>query len=76
MINPLLQPVHCLAGYAACVQGNIAAWRKQEGDSLAPGDILAEVETDKATIEWESQEEGFIAKIIKPAGQGRQRDAQ
>ncbi|KAF8068297.1 pdhC [Scenedesmus sp. PABB004] len=49
-------------------QGNIAAWRKAEGDSVAPGDILAEVETDKATIEWEAQEEGYIAKIIKPAG--------
>jgi hypothetical protein len=51
------------------VQGNIAAWRKAEGDSVAPGDILAEIETDKATIEWEAQEEGFIAKILKPAGQ-------
>lgn len=51
-----------------CIQGNIAAWRKNEGDSVAPGDILAEVETDKATIEWEAQEEGFIAKILKPAG--------
>jgi pyruvate dehydrogenase E2 component (dihydrolipoamide acetyltransferase) len=50
------------------MQGNIAAWRKAEGDSVAPGDILAEIETDKATIEWEAQEEGFIAKIIKPAG--------
>lgn len=50
------------------LQGNIAAWRKNEGDSLAPGDILAEVETDKATIEWEAQEEGFIARILVPAG--------
>lgn len=49
-------------------QGNIAAWRKNEGDSVQPGDILAEVETDKATIEWEAQEEGFIAKILMPAG--------
>lgn len=54
---------------AHCVQGNIAAWRKAEGDSVAPGDILAEIETDKATIEWEAQEEGFLAKILKPAGQ-------
>lgn len=53
----------------ALVQGNIAAWRKSEGDSVAPGDILAEVETDKATVEWEAQEEGFIAKIIMPAGE-------
>jgi len=49
-------------------QGNIAAWRKNEGDQIAPGDVLAEVETDKATIEWESQEEGYIAKILAPSG--------
>jgi hypothetical protein len=54
----------------SAAQGNIAAWRKAEGDSVAPGDILAEIETDKATIEWEAQEEGFIAKILKPAGPG------
>lgn len=46
------------------VQGNIAQWRKKEGATIAPGDVLAEVETDKATIEWESQEEGFLAKIV------------
>lgn len=49
-------------------QGNIAAWRKNEGDAVAPGDILAEIETDKATIEWEAQEEGYLVKILKPAG--------
>jgi hypothetical protein len=59
----------CAGAGVACVQGNIAAWRKAEGDSVQPGDILAEIETDKATIEWEAQEEGFIAKILKPAGQ-------
>ncbi|KIY96511.1 pyruvate dehydrogenase E2 component (dihydrolipoamide acetyltransferase), partial [Monoraphidium neglectum] len=46
-------------------QGNIAVWKKKEGASISPGDVLAEVETDKATIEWEAQEEGFLAKIIK-----------
>jgi pyruvate dehydrogenase E2 component (dihydrolipoamide acetyltransferase) len=49
-------------------QGNIASWRKREGDSIAPGDVLAEVETDKATMEWEAQEEGWLAKIVMPAG--------
>eukprot|EP00195_Chlamydomonas_chlamydogama_P014381 CAMPEP_0202890986 /NCGR_PEP_ID=MMETSP1392-20130828/1202_1 /ASSEMBLY_ACC=CAM_ASM_000868 /TAXON_ID=225041 /ORGANISM="Chlamydomonas chlamydogama, Strain SAG 11-48b" /LENGTH=545 /DNA_ID=CAMNT_0049574645 /DNA_START=324 /DNA_END=1961 /DNA_ORIENTATION=+ len=49
-------------------QGNIAQWKKKEGDQVAPGQILAEVETDKATIEWEAQEEGYIAKILKPDG--------
>jgi pyruvate dehydrogenase E2 component (dihydrolipoamide acetyltransferase) len=63
----------CFACTAGCIaQGNIAAWRKNEGDAVNPGDILAEIETDKATIEWEAQEEGFIAKIIKPAGGLRQ----
>ena len=50
------------------VQGNIASWKKKEGDVVAPGQILAEIETDKATIEWEAMEEGFIAKILKGDG--------
>jgi len=49
-------------------QGNIVSWKKAEGDSIQPGDIYCEVETDKATIEWEAQEEGFLAKILKPNG--------
>jgi hypothetical protein len=44
-------------------QGNIATWLKKEGDQITPGTILAEVETDKATIEWEAQEEGYLAKV-------------
>lgn len=48
--------------------GNILSWRKAAGDEVAPGDIIAEVETDKATIEWEAQEEGVIAKILVPEG--------
>ncbi|KAG2486263.1 hypothetical protein HYH03_015087 [Edaphochlamys debaryana] len=49
-------------------QGNITKWRKQPGEQIAPGQILAEVETDKATIEWEAQEEGFMAKHLVPEG--------
>lgn len=49
-------------------QGNIVAWKKKEGDAIQPGDVLCEVETDKATMEWEAQEEGFLAKIIMPEG--------
>jgi pyruvate dehydrogenase E2 component (dihydrolipoamide acetyltransferase) len=45
------------------LQGNISEWKKKEGDTIAPGDVLAEVETDKATMEWEAQEEGFLAKV-------------
>lgn len=49
-------------------QGNITTWKKKEGDQVAPGQVLAEVETDKATIDWESQEDGYIAKILVPDG--------
>ncbi|KAI5078934.1 hypothetical protein GOP47_0006605 [Adiantum capillus-veneris] len=45
-------------------QGNIAKWRKKEGDQVAPGDVLCEIETDKATLEMEAMEEGFLAKIL------------
>lgn len=45
-------------------QGNIVEWKKKEGDELASGDILCMVETDKATLEWENQEDGFLAKIL------------
>ncbi|EXC25438.1 Dihydrolipoyllysine-residue acetyltransferase component 1 of pyruvate dehydrogenase complex [Morus notabilis] len=49
-------------------QGNIAKWRKKEGDRIEVGDILCEIETDKATLEFESLEEGFLAKILVPEG--------
>lgn len=48
--------------------GNIASWKVKEGDEVNPGDVLAEVETDKATLAWENQDEGFIAKILVPEG--------
>ncbi|KAL8159699.1 hypothetical protein V2J09_001236 [Rumex salicifolius] len=49
-------------------QGNIARWRKKEGDKIEVGDILCEIETDKATLEFESLEEGYLAKILVPEG--------
>lgn len=45
-------------------EGNIARWLKKEGDKVSPGEVLCEVETDKATVEMECMEEGYIAKII------------
>lgn len=48
--------------------GNIGAWQKKAGDSIAPGDVLVEIETDKAQMDFEFQEEGVIAKILKDAG--------
>lgn len=49
--------------------GNIGAWQKKIGDSIAPGDVLVEIETDKAQMDFEFQEEGVIAKILKDAGE-------
>lgn len=48
--------------------GNIATWTKKEGEAVAAGDILADIETDKATLGFDSQEDGFLAKILLPAG--------
>ena len=50
------------------LQGNIAKWLKKEGDKVGPGDILAQIETDKATVDFEMQEEGYIAKLLFPEG--------
>ncbi|CDW83261.1 dihydrolipoyllysine-residue acetyltransferase component 1 of pyruvate dehydrogenase mitochondrial-like [Stylonychia lemnae] len=47
-------------------EGNILTWTKKEGDKVNVGDILCEIQTDKATIGFESQEEGYLAKIIVP----------
>lgn len=49
-------------------QGNLAVWSKKEGDSLSPGEVIAEVETDKAQMDFEFQEDGFLAKILVPEG--------
>ncbi|KAK5641285.1 hypothetical protein RI129_009832 [Pyrocoelia pectoralis] len=48
--------------------GNIVSWEKKEGDKLGEGDLLAEIETDKATMGFETPEEGYLAKILVPAG--------
>ena len=49
-------------------EGTLAKWLVKEGDSVASGDILAEIETDKATMEFEAVDEGTIAKILVPEG--------
>ena len=49
-------------------QGNIQKWMKQVGDEIAPGDVLASIETDKAVVDFEMQEEGFIAALLYPEG--------
>ena len=49
-------------------EGKLAKWLKKEGDAVKPGDVIAEIETDKATMEVEAVDEGVIGKIIVPAG--------
>ncbi|XP_022152583.1 dihydrolipoyllysine-residue acetyltransferase component 2 of pyruvate dehydrogenase complex, mitochondrial [Momordica charantia] len=49
-------------------EGNIARWLKKEGDKISPGEVLCEVETDKATVEMECMEEGYLAKILRGDG--------
>ncbi|XP_031627160.1 dihydrolipoyllysine-residue acetyltransferase component of pyruvate dehydrogenase complex, mitochondrial [Contarinia nasturtii] len=49
--------------------GTIVSWEKKEGDKLNEGDLLAEIETDKATMGFETPEEGYLAKIIIQAGE-------
>src|SRR5271165_7620704 len=49
-------------------EGKLAKWLVKEGDAVHSGDILAEIETDKATMEFEAVDEGRIGKILVPAG--------
>jgi len=49
--------------------GNIGTWQKKAGDTLAPGDVLVEIETDKAQMDFEFQEEGILAKVLKDSGE-------
>ena len=49
-------------------QGTLAKWLKAEGDRIEPGDIIAEIETDKATMEFEAIDEGVLSKIVIAAG--------
>ncbi|KAI5779362.1 2-oxoacid dehydrogenases acyltransferase-domain-containing protein [Geopyxis carbonaria] len=50
-------------------QGNIGTWQKQPGDVLTAGDVLVEIETDKAQMDFEFQDEGVLAKILKESGE-------
>src|SRR5271163_3857573 len=49
-------------------EGKLAKWLVKEGDEVRSGDILAEIETDKATMEFEAVDEGKIGKILVPEG--------
>jgi len=49
-------------------KGNLASWAKKVGDKVGPGDILCSIETDKATVDFEMQDEGYVAALLYPAG--------
>ena len=49
-------------------EGTLAKWHIKEGDAVSSGDIIAEIETDKATMEVEAVEEGTVGKILVPEG--------
>src|ERR1700683_3484708 len=49
-------------------KGNLAKWLKNEGDALKSGDVIAEIETDKATMEVEAVDEGTLGRILVPEG--------
>lgn len=48
--------------------GGIGVWNKKVGDEIQPGDVLVEIETDKAQMDFECQEEGFLAKVLVDSG--------
>lgn len=48
--------------------GTIASWNKEEGEAFGPGEVICSVETDKATVDFEAQDDGVVAKILVPAG--------
>jgi len=50
-------------------QGAIGTWQKQPGDKISPGDVLVEIETDKAQMDFECQDEGYLAKILVQSGE-------
>src|SRR6201999_3442215 len=49
-------------------EGNVTKWLKKEGDEVHSGDVLAEIETDKATMEFEAVDDGRLGKILVPEG--------
>ncbi|KAF8922439.1 dihydrolipoamide acetyltransferase [Mucidula mucida] len=63
-----LSPFNMPAMSPTMTEGGVASWKVKEGDSFASGDVLLEVETDKATIDVEAQDDGILAKIIAADG--------
>jgi pyruvate dehydrogenase E2 component (dihydrolipoyllysine-residue acetyltransferase) len=70
VIGTLLMPVNIFmpALSPTMEKGHLAKWLKKEGDKIKPGDVIAEIETDKATMEYEAIDEGTLARIVVPEG--------
>ena len=49
-------------------EGTLVSWKKKKGDKVSAGEVLAEIETDKATMEWESPEDGTLTEIYVEEG--------
>src|SRR5713226_4965567 len=49
-------------------EGTLVSWKKKKGDKVSAGDVIAEIETDKATMEWESPEDGTLTEIYVEEG--------
>jgi pyruvate dehydrogenase E2 component (dihydrolipoamide acetyltransferase) len=49
-------------------KGNLKSWNKKVGEAVAPGDVLAAIETDKAVVDFEMQEEGYVAALLFEEG--------
>ncbi|GAX10011.1 hypothetical protein FisN_25Lh142 [Fistulifera solaris] len=65
-------PYHLVVGLPALSptmnSGSLAEWYVQEGDRFSAGDAVAKIETDKASIDFEAQDDGFVAKLLQPVG--------
>ncbi|GAX18159.1 hypothetical protein FisN_25Hh142 [Fistulifera solaris] len=65
-------PYHLVVGLPALSptmnSGSLAEWYVQEGDRFAAGDAVAKIETDKASIDFEAQDDGYVAKLLQPVG--------
>ena len=70
MISGVTMPIQVLmpALSPTMEKGNLAKWLKKEGETIKSGDVIAEIETDKATMEVEATDEGTLGKILIPEG--------
>src|SRR6476660_5081505 len=70
LTSPIAMPIQVLmpALSPTMEKGNLAKWLKREGDAVKTGDVIAEIETDKATMEVEAVDDGTLGKILVPEG--------